>query len=206
MDKVVQFPQVNEEKENKIKAAIEKLPQYRGTIPSRNAIRSLPDVKVGEIYWVELDHKPYTVADIKGKKVTIKALDETATISTGVTIFDMNKSIVSKEPLFDFEKDGNAIAERLAKWFNEDCPPNTFYLLYGRDLHYVTLIKTPEGEANNSAFDQLVPVIQAVGDLISMDFNTTEGAPSVEIWVRTKNSPAELMYLLPYDAGLVEFE
>lgn len=199
----VDFPKEKSERTERIKEALKKLPQYRGEVPSRNTIRSLPDIAVGEIYWVEMDNKAYTVADIKGKKITIKALDETATVSTGMTIFDMNKGIISKEPLFDFENKA-ATADRLVKWFNEDCPPNTYYLIYGRDLHYVTLIKTPDGEAPADIFDKIVELIKPVGDLISMDFNTSEGAPSVEIWVRTKDSPAELMYLFGYDKGLVE--
>ena len=160
MDKVVDFATAKtkhdlaalnqkEEKTNRIKEAIKKLPGYRGDVPSKNTIRGLPDLKPGQIFWVEMDKKAYVVAALNGKKVTIKALDETASVSTNMTIYDMNKSIVSKEPLYDLEKDPDNLADRITVWFNEDCPPNTYYLLYGRDIHYVTLIKTPDGFATN---------------------------------------------------------
>jgi hypothetical protein len=71
----------------------------------------------------------------------------------------------------------------------------------------VTLIKTPDGFATNpSTFNQLVDLIKDIGDLISMDFNTEDGASCIEIWIRTRNSDAELLYLMPYDAALVVFE
>lgn len=218
MDKVVDFATAKikhdlaalnqkEEKTNRIKEAIKKLPGYRGDVPSKNTIRGLPDLKPGQIFWVEMDKKAYVVAALNGKKVTIKALDETASVSTNMTIYDMNKSIVSKEPLYDLEEDPDNLADRVAAWFNEDCPPNTYYLLYGRDIHYVTLIKTPDGMATNpSTFNQLVDLIKDIGDLISMDFNTEDGASCIEIWIRTRNSDAELLYLMPYDAALVVFE
>lgn len=196
-----------EERTNRVKEAIKKLPGYRGNVQSRNTIRGLPELKRGQIFWVDMDNKAYVVAAANGKKITIKALDETATLSTGMTVYDMNKSIVSKEPLYDIENDPNGLSARLAKWFNEDCMPNTFYLLYGRDLHYVTLIKTPDGKATNpGTYNQLCELLKPVGDLISMDFNTEESAPCVEIWVRTRNSDAELLYLFGYDQALVEFE
>lgn len=206
MAEIIEFPgNKNDERTQRIRTAIEKLPAYRGNVQSRNTIRGLPDLKEGQIFWVDMDNKAYVVAAINGKKITIKALDETASVSTGMTIYDMNKSISSKEPLYDVENDPNNIAGRLMNWFNVDCPPSTFYLLYGRDIHYVTLIKTPDGEANKGVYNQLCDLLKPVGDLISMDFNTTEGEPSVEIWLRTYNSSAELLYLFPYDNALVEF-
>lgn len=206
MEKVIDFPNKANDLKERRKNAIMSLPQFRGEVPSKNTIRSLPNVQVGQIFWVDLDDQAFVVSAIEGKKCTIRPLDENATVSTGITIFEMNKNIVSKEPEFDFAdaEAAEALTQNILKWFNQDCPPNTYYLLYGRDIHYVTLFKTPDGEATPLSAIELLRTIAEVGHLISMDFNTETGAPCIEIWVRTDKSKAELLYLMPYDAGLIE--
>lgn len=194
------------EKINKKKEALKKLVQFRGEVPSKNTIRGLPDLKVNEIFWVEMDHKAYVVAAVNKKKVTLKALDETASISTGLTIFDMNKGIVSKEPLFDFSDAAavDTLNRRICEFFLDDAPANT-YLLYGRDIHYVSVLtKKDHSRMTADAVKDIIDSLKNIGDLISMDFNCGDGEKSIEIWVRTSDSPAELLYLFPYDNGVIE--
>lgn len=207
-DNIIQFPgPAGDENSNDLQArrkeAISKLPRYRGNVQSKTSIRSLPDIEAGQIFWVDMDNKAYIVAEKDRKKMTIKALDESATISTGITIYDMNKNIISKEPVFDWE-DGEGVAalnDRMVEWFTEDTD-NVYYLLYGRDMHYVSLLCKSD-DAEEPLLDIIKSTISAVGDLISMDFNTSDGEPSIEIWVRTATSAAELLYLFPYDKGVV---
>lgn len=185
--------------------AVKKLPRFRGEVPSKNVIRNLPEVTAGEIFWVTGDNKAYLVAEKDGRKLTIKALDETATISTGMTIFEMNKSIVSKEPIFDWEntEDLFTLSNRIKEWFNDPEIKDQFFLLYGRDIHYVSLINFESGVMNDDGLAIINETLSAVGDLISMDFNTSDGEYSIEIWIRTANSKAELLYLFPYDKGVI---
>lgn len=216
-DKVIQFPGAAEElvptpdteREKKLKTQLSLMPQYRGEVSSKNNIRMLPDLKRGEIFWVNLDHAPYVVADIdldkKGHtRVVIKKLDETATISTGMTIFDMNKNIISKEPLLDWDDKENIekLAARLCEWFSEG--GDSFYLLYGRDIHYVTLFNSMTTRSKDMFLYELKGILSEVGDIISLDFDCIEGSHCVEIWIRTANSPAELLYLMPFDKGVIE--
>lgn len=185
--------------------ALKNLPHYRGEVESKNNIRHLPDVNPGDIFWVNMDGKAYLVAEKLGKKITIKALDETATLSTGMTVFDMNKRLVSKEPLFDFTNEEAVLKlrARLATFLMEDTK-DSYYLMYGRDIHYVTVFDTNrEKGIREDALDIILDSIKNVGNLISMDFNTSDGECSVEIWIRTTNSKAELLYLFPYDKGMV---
>lgn len=196
-------PPIDAEMVERKKEAISKLPGYRGEVNSKNQIRQLPEVQPGQIFWVAMDNKAYLVAEKDKQKMTIKALDETATISTGMTIYDMNKGIVSKEPLFDWE-DGEAVTrlnDRIIAWFSEETQ-DEFYLLYGRDIHYVSLFKK-QPEHHVSIVETLRETLFNIGDLISMDFNTSDGEPSIEIWIRTADSAAELLYLFPYDRGII---
>lgn len=221
MGKVIEFPgaQAPEEntttpaplteREEKLKRQLSLLPQYRGEVSSKNNIRMLPGLKRGEIFYVTMDRGAYVVAgvdeDKKGHtRVVIKKLDENATISTGMTIFDMNKGIISKEPLLDWEDKENIakLAERMRDWFSED--GDSFYLMYGRDIHYVTLFNSYTTRKKDNFLYELKGILSEVGDIISLDFDNIEGAHSVEIWVRTADSPAELLYLMPFDKGVIE--
>lgn len=197
------------ERDEKLKRQLSLLPQYRGEVGSKNNIRMLPGLKRGEIFWVNMDHAAFCVAavdvDKKGHtRVVIKKLDETATLSTGMTVFDLNKGIVAKEPLFDWNDSEkvNSLTENFVKWFTETA--NSFYLLYGRDIHYVTLFNSYT--TNDKAIFPFTfkGLLSEVGDIISIDFDTMEGERCVEVWVRTASSPAELLYLMPYDKGVVD--
>lgn len=199
------------EREKKLKGQLSLLPQYRGEVISKNNIRMLPNLRRGEIFWVNMDHGAYVVAAIDQDKeghtrVVIKKLDETATISTGMTIFDMNKGIISKEPLLDWNDKENIekLGQRLCEWFSED--GDSFYLMYGRDIHYVTLFNAMTFRTKEKFIYELRGILSEVGDIISLDFDNLgdESQHCVEIWVRTKDSPAELLYLMPFDKGVIE--
>lgn len=204
-------PVVETDREKKLKAQLSLMPQYRGEVSSKNNIRVLPNLRRGEIFWVSLDHAPFVVADIDTDKhgktrVVIKKLDETATISTGMTIYDMNKGIVGKEPLLNWEDKEtiDKLAQRLCEWFAED--GDSFYLLYGRDIHYVTLFNSMTFRPKDNFLFELKGLLSEVGDIISLDFDCLgdESQHCVEIWMRTADSPAELLYLMPFDKGVVE--
>lgn len=190
----------NKERIEKVHERIKELPQYRGEVITKNNIRNLKEVSKGEIFWVSSENKAYVVSDKDKKKIELKALDETATISTGLTIYDMNKAIVSKEPTLDLSKGTvmNKLIDGLMDWFGKRLA--TYYLAYGRDVHYVTMFKNSASNSFNEASAQLVvDTIAAVGDIISMDYEDDR----IEIWIRTKDSKAELIYIMPYDDGLV---
>lgn len=190
----------NKERIEKVHERIKELPQYRGEVITKNNIRNLKEVSKGEIFWVSSENKAYVVSDKDKKKIELKALDETATISTGLTIYDMNKAIVSKEPTLDLSKGTvmNKLIDGLMDWFGKRLA--TYYLAYGRDVHYVTMFKNSASNSFNEASAQLVvDTIAAVGDIISMDYEEDR----IEVWIRTKNSKAELIYIMPYDDGLV---
>lgn len=190
----------NKERIEKVHERIKELPQYRGEVITKNNIRNLKEVSKGEIFWVSSENKAYVVSDKDKKKIELKALDETATISTGLTIYDMNKAIVSKEPTLDLSKGTimNKLIDGLMDWFGKRLA--TYYLAYGRDVHYVTMFKNSASNSFNEASAQLVvDTIAAVGDIISIDYEDDR----IEIWIRTKDSKAELIYIMPYDDGLV---
>jgi len=191
---------VDAAKREKIHEGVKKLKRYVGDILSKNQIRELPITQVGDIFWVELDSCAYIVVEKEGKKVTIKKLDETASVSTGISIYDINKMISQEEPNMDISD--TEVAARFEKWLKET--NNKYYLLYGRAIHYVTLIDMEEYGYNGSIITQLAALIQEIGDIISIDFDTVENEKCIEIWIRIDGS-AELLYLICYDKGIERF-
>lgn len=198
-----------EEIRNGRKEKISQLPQFRGEIPTKNNIRSLPNLKVGEIFWVTMDEQAIVVADIdKKNRVTLKVLDENASVSMGMTIYELNKKMVAQEPLFDFANKElvKEITKKVAQWFNK--VNNNYYLLYGRDNHIVSLFVNSNSH-NKSEFDIICEeAIGPVGRLISMDIINGEddaAEDKIEIWIRTDTEDAVLLYLFPYDKGIINF-
>lgn len=191
----------NKEKIEKRKAALAKLPQYRGEIHSKTAIRQLPNVKVNEIFWIENDEKPVIVTNINKKKnqVTIQEIDENASISTGMTIYELNHNVISKEPLFDFEDEQKVTntLNQLKEWFNKKL--NQYFLLYSKDMGYFTLFNHKNKE-NEIDYKEIFEIIKDISNLISIDFLEDR----IEIWIRTEKNPANLFYLFPFDNGIVE--
>lgn len=213
-NKVIDFPTAEvqkkaekSERRERLKRQLSLLPQYRGEVASKNNMRQLPDLKRNEIFWVDMEGCAYVVADVAPDKkghtrVVIKKLDETATISTGMSVYDLNKSIVAKEKVMDL-KDEAAIAELEKQVEAWECGVgNEFYLLYGRDIHYVTLFRRTQ-EGKTTLLSGLLDALHEVGDVISIDIDTQGDAHCIEVWVRTGLSDAELLYLMPYDKGLI---
>ena len=185
----------------KRKEAFANLPQYRGTVRSKTMIRNLPEVKLGEVFWCEMDECGYVVTDVtEDHRVTVSALDENATISLGMTIYDFNKQVVSQEPLLT-EKEVIEVKSQISNWFADEEMNDEYYLLYGREIHYITLFKI---ENRDAIADELIETLKPIGSLISMDFNTEgEDVKVIEIWMRTKEEEATMLYLMPFDRGLV---
>lgn len=196
----------NKERIEKVHERIKKLPQYRGEVITKNNIRNLKEVSKGEIFWVNSENKAYVVSDKNKKKIELKALDETATISTGLTIYDMNKSIVSKEPTLDLTKGTvmNKLIDDVINWFNNIAAHGQYWLAYGRDIHYITLFHfdTHNYKMTPEKAEKIVRILAETGDLISIDPEEDR----LEIWVRTKDSLAELIYLFRYDSGFVDLD
>lgn len=196
----------NKERIEKVHKKIKELPQYRGEVITKNNIRNLKEVSKGEIFWVSSENKAYVVSDKDKKKIELKALDETATISTGLTIYDMNKSIISKEPTLDLTKGTvmNKLIDDVINWFNNTTAHGQYWLAYGRNIHYITLFHfdTHNYKMTPEKAEKIVRILAETGDLISIDPQEDR----LEIWVRTKDSLAELIYLFRYDSGFVDLD
>lgn len=190
----------------KRKEMTSKLDGYRGEVNSKTNIRQLPDVKKGDVFWVDMDSETVVVSgfDKKLKTPILQPIDLGGSFSMGMTLYDLNKSVISKEPLFDWnnKEEVEKLKETVNSWYNKINQDNKYFLLYGREIHYFTLIHkiTEDGDL----FNNLKEMLEVFSNLISIDVADTDKENKLEIWVRTEFEKAELLYLFPYDEGLCE--
>jgi hypothetical protein len=180
----------------KIHDGVKKLPRFVGDVASKNTIRGLPNNKVGDIFWSELDDCAWVIGSKEKDRIVLHKLDETASISTGMSIYDMTKAISSRETLFNWE-DKEAVDKltiRYLEWKKNI--PDKFFLLFGIDLGYVTLFENVEG----GLLGGIKEAVGSIGELISLDFE--DDKKQIEVWVRTRSDPAALLYLTAFDKGL----
>jgi len=188
-------------KQSKIEK-LSKLPQYAGEVQSKTSLRKLPNLKKGDIFWINMDHMAYVVTDLDKKKgkCEIKSLDENATISTGLTYMQLNKQMSRKEPLLIFDE---AINIKIEEWFENN--EGDYFLLYGRDMHYFTFFHRTRPEADRKGFN-FIEMFKALLPLpiVSIDFDTIKGGNNIEIWVRDEKEDY-MLYLFNYNNGVVDF-
>lgn len=196
---------------------LKKLPQYRGSVPSKTFLGKDPLIKVGQCYWIENEGSLFTVVKKDKKGLQLRPLDMNATVSAGYTIYEMNQAMTAKEPLLDLGdwRHGNSsdafdsAAADCKRFFEETNNKN--YLMYGRDLHYFTVFQMAD-EPHNCYLEQILDCIDHTWDIVSIDVDTSEeGMPKVEIWVRDRmKNTAEnalanhMLYLFPFDSQVVE--
>lgn len=189
------------DKFEELEPRLKRLPQYRGRVPSKNFLRKDPLIEKGQCYWIESENALFTVAKKTSKGIDLRPLDLNASISTGVTIYEMNQMMASREPLMDMTKDLPAAQEQLNEFLAKT--DNKFYLLYSRDLHYFTIFERKSADVD---IKDLFSYIDYAWDIVSLDVDLTtdEGLEKVEIWVRDleKSGPSanHMFYLLPFDS------
>lgn len=194
-----------------------KLPQFRGRVPSKTFLSKDPNIKRGHCYWIESENSLFTVVSKDKKGVQLRPLDMNATVSAGYTIYEMNQSMVAKEPLLELTDENGEHSDYFSD-INDDIKTflettrNNVYLLYGRDLHYFTLFDTTIDCDYEEPLTIILDCLTHTWDIVSVDVDMSEedGMPKVEIWVRDKQkTPTEnalanhMLYLMPFDNNVV---
>lgn len=125
---------------------------------------------------------------------------KTTTIS-GISLYDLNKQLVKQAGPLSAEQ----ITEKckaiidLDRVFN-----NTFYLLYGQELHYFTVFMK-DCETQESFAEAVIDCLYNIGTIYSIE--PAEDKLAIEIWVasETLSDDTTCLYLFPYDSGIVPF-
>lgn len=112
-----------------------------------------------------------------------------------MSLYDLNKSVISQLPDYDDEKFLIAI-EKINNFVSND----KFYMLLGREVNYYTVFmrepneKETIGEAVVDCLKYFSPSIKSI--------DTTEDGSAIEVWIMDGDNPT-VMYFFSYNEGVV---
>ena len=118
--------------------------------------------------------------------------------SLQMNLYDLNKQIMSQMPTLDEEGVDRALMTIMAYMKNTE---NKYYMLLCREENYYTLFNISTTITEPYACEEVLACAGDLGVVKSVEVNDN-GA--VEIWVQLDQGEARVMYLFPYDGGVIE--
>ena len=115
-----------------------------------------------------------------------------------MNLYDLNKQIISQMPTLD--EDGIDLALMTIAAYIKNTE-NKYYMLLCKDINYYTLFNISTTITEPYACEEVLACAGDLGVLKSVEVNDND---AVEIWVQDEQGEAMVMYLFPYDAGVVE--
>ena len=115
-----------------------------------------------------------------------------------MNLYDLNKQIISQMPTLD--EDGINLALMIIAAYIKNTE-NKYYMLLCKDINYYTLFNISTTITEPYACEEVLACAGDLGVLKSVEVNDND---AVEIWVQDEQGEAMVMYLFPYDAGVVE--
>lgn len=115
--------------------------------------------------------------------------------SFSMSLYDMNKQIVSQLPDFT-DEDLNAKYDLI----NEFGKGKTWCMLHGRELNYYTVFHNIEKDAEETFAMAVIDCCRYIGHIKSIDL--TENG-TIEIWTMNGDE-ATVLYLFDYEMGVIE--
>ena len=117
-----------------------------------------------------------------------------------MSLYEMNRQLINQIP--DYNEEAWKGAEAILKEYLE-MHPNSYYMMYGRELNYFTVFQKRDEAEFASLFDAVKTCLASVGGVRSFDF---DGEAAIEIWVKPDiASTVTCLYLFPYDDGVVTY-
>ena len=120
-------------------------------------------------------------------------------INLGMTIYDLNKQVISQMGILEGEarEEAHLHITDMATRSN-----NTYFMLLCRDINYYTLFKL--NKDNNDLCNIANEVFECAEDIGAIKSVESVDGDAIEIWVHPVDSDPIVMYLFPYDAGVIE--
>ena len=115
-----------------------------------------------------------------------------------MNLYDLNKQIISQMPALD--EDGIDLALMTVAAYIKNTE-NKYYMLLCKDVNYYTLFNISTTITEPYACEEVLACAGDWGVLKSVEVNDND---AVEIWVQDEQGEAMVMYLFPYDMGVIE--
>lgn len=122
-------------------------------------------------------------------------------VGLNMNMYDMNKQIISQLPTLD--EGALDIARAKIVQFIEQSH-NKYFMMLCRELNYYTVFHIGLGQQLPFAMNEVIACADYLGDIKSIEGEEDKGA--IEIWITQRENDKEtyVMYLFPYDAGVIE--
>ena len=120
-------------------------------------------------------------------------------VNLGMTIYDLNKQVISQMGILEgaAREEAHLHITDMATSSN-----NTYFMLLCRDINYYTLFKL--NKDNNGLCNIANEVFECVEDIGAIKSVESVEGDAIEIWVHPVDEDPIVMYLFPYDAGVIE--
>lgn len=125
--------------------------------------------------------------------------EETTKISGNfeMNLYDVNKQIIAQLADLDEASLEYSKNEIIAPYLQEQ--NNEFYMLLCRDVNYYTLFQNVNQGC--SMAKEIIECAKDIGIIKSVDQNENS---AIEIWVQPIDGEPIVMYLFPYDGGVIK--
>ena len=115
-----------------------------------------------------------------------------------MNLYDLNKQIIAQMPALDEEGIEYSLMTIMAYIKNTK---NQFYMLLCKDINYYTIFNISTAITEPYACEEVIACAREWGVIKSVEITDNN---AVEIWVQDEDNEARVMYLFPYDAGVIE--
>jgi hypothetical protein len=175
------------------------IPSFENMEALKADMEKNPDIYV-EGTTVYLEDIKEGVRYINGEWVADETMETKANGDFTMSLYEMNRQLINQLP--DYNEEAWGGAEEILKEYLEK-HPNSYYMMYGRELNYFTVFHKENGAEFTNLFGAVKACLDSVGGVRSFDF---DGEAAIEIWVKPEvASTVTCLYLFPYDDGVVTF-
>lgn len=126
-------------------------------------------------------------------------IPEKATGELKMTLFDLNKQIMSQKP--DLTEDQIIEGKKEIMHFKLDNADSRYFMLLSNDIHYYTVLAIDKA-AKELLEDVVIELLHDWGDI--KDIYLSENKGSIDFWVKSFNDNMAYFKLFPYDTGVIE--
>lgn len=116
-----------------------------------------------------------------------------------MSLFDINKQIISQQPTYD-EAQIEEAKLKIFK-FKLNNAESHYFMLLSRDINYYTVFAIDKAAKENLE-DVVIELLDSWGDIKDIDFS--EEKDSIDCWVKGFNDNMAFFKLFPYDIGVIE--
>lgn len=160
------------------------------------------NLEIGTVAYSQEDQNFFMYNGTGWDPVEINFGNEEEEINTGLTLYDLNKSIVSQLKPMTMEE--IQTKKDVFKSYKEKSD-NDYHMLLCKDYSYYTIFKFNMASEFKSFGEAVITIITELGDVYSIE---EQNDSAIEIWIKPNDENVETpiaFYLFPYDAGVVYY-